>query len=189
MAARSVKWLSRVSISEEESTSQWQRRDYKAFGPNVGNNPDWSTAQAIQELPVQSAITNIEEHSPHTEEERALLRNYGLEEDFVKIFGYAFSGGGKGIQRVDVSVDGGNNWRQATLEKNESKGSQNWSWVQWNTMVPRTFVGREIVVKAVDEAYNTQVSHFRKSLCLFHSPRLIYLFAARKLRCLLELQR
>lgn len=158
VAARSVKWLSRVSIAEEESTSQWQRRDYKAFGPNVGNAPDWTAAKAIQELPVQSAITKIEEHSLHTEEERALLRNYGLEEDFVKISGYAFSGGGKGIQRVDISVDGGNNWRQATLEKNETKGSQNWSWVQWNTMVPRTFVGREIVVKAVDDAYNTQVS-------------------------------
>lgn len=76
----------------------------------------------------------------------------------MKISGYAFSGGGKGIQRVDVSVDGGNNWRQATLEKNEPKGSQNWSWVQWTTMVPRTFVGREIVVKAVDDSYNTQVS-------------------------------
>lgn len=160
VAARSVKWLSRISISEEESTSQWQRRDYKCFGPNVGSNPNWDCARAIQELPVQSAITNIEEHSPHTEEERAMLRNYGLEEDFVKISGYAFSGGGRGIQRVDISVDGGNNWRQATLEKSECKGSQTWSWTHWNTMVPRTFVGREIVVKAVDDAYNTQVSAF-----------------------------
>ena len=176
MAARSVKWLSRISIAEEESTSQWQRRDYKAFGPNVGNNPDWSSAKSIQETPVQSAITNIQEQSPHTEAERTLLKNYGLEEDFVRISGYAYSGGGRGIQRVDVSVDGGHYWRQATLEKNDAKGSQNWSWVQWNAMIPRTFVGREIVVKAVDDAYNTQVSSFLYGS--IRSPRLMERFLA-----------
>lgn len=157
VAARSVKWVSRISVSPEESTSQWQRRDYKLFGPNVGANPNWDSAKAIQEMPVQSAITSIEEHSPHTDAERAMLRNYGLEEDFVKISGYAYSGGGRAIQRVDISVDGGNSWRQATLESSPCKGSKSWSWTQWNTMVPRGYVGKEIVVKAVDDAYNTQV--------------------------------
>lgn len=157
VAARSVKWVSRISIAEEESTSQWQRRDYKCFGPNVGSNPNWERAMAIQELPVQSAITSIEEFSTQTERERTLLRNYGLEEDFVKICGYAFSGGGRGIQRVDVSVDGGGTWKQAKLEANSSKGSRQWSWTLWTHMVPKGYVGREIVVKAVDESYNTQV--------------------------------
>ncbi|KAL7007696.1 hypothetical protein EMMF5_002772 [Cystobasidiomycetes sp. EMM_F5] len=156
VAARSVKWVSRISIAEEESTSQWQRRDYKCFGPNVGSNPNWERAMAIQELPVQSAITSIEEFSTQTERERTLLRNYGLEEDFVKICGYAFSGGGRGIQRVDVSVDGGGTWKQAKLEANSSKGSRQWSWTLWTHMVPKGYVGREIVVKAVDESYNTQ---------------------------------
>lgn len=153
-----MKWLSRISISEEESTSQWQRRDYKCFGPNVTVNPDWSKAMAIQEMPVQSAITKIEEYSTQTEAERSLLRNYGLEEDFVKIAGYAYSGGGRAIQRVDVSVDGGLSWKQAKLEPNDAKGSQSWSWTKWSHMVPKGYVGREIVVKAVDEAYNSQVS-------------------------------
>jgi len=117
-------------------------------------------------------------------EERAMLRNYGLEEDFVNIQGYAFSGGGQGIQRVDVSVDGGNSWRQATIQKNEAKGAQNWSWVLWKTMVPRTFVGREIVVKAVDDAYNTQVGH---SLCYGAGTTPDRLSIARELRSYVEL--
>lgn len=112
---------------------------------------------AIQELPVQSAITSIQEFSSQTERERNLLRNYGLEEDFVKIAGYAFSGGGRAIQRVDISVDGGVSWKQAKLEPNESKGSKSWSWTLWTHMVPKGYVGKEIIVKAVDEAYNTQV--------------------------------
>lgn len=107
---------------------------------------------------MQSAITSIEEYSTQTEDERTLLRHYGLEEEFVKIGGYAYSGGGRAIQRVDVSVDGGVTWKQATLEPNASKGSKTWSWAKWTHMVPKGYVGKEIVVKAVDEAYNTQVS-------------------------------
>ncbi|KAJ3195310.1 hypothetical protein HK101_000500, partial [Irineochytrium annulatum] len=34
VAARSVKWLRRISVSDEESESHWQRRDYKGFGPS-----------------------------------------------------------------------------------------------------------------------------------------------------------
>ena len=62
-AARSVKWLGRVSVSSEEAQSQWQSRDYKCFGPNIKQadvtGEDWDAAQSMQESPVQSAITNI----------------------------------------------------------------------------------------------------------------------------------
>ncbi|KAJ3481045.1 hypothetical protein NLG97_g7918 [Lecanicillium saksenae] len=34
VAARSVKWLNQITLSEDESMSQWQRKDYKCFGPN-----------------------------------------------------------------------------------------------------------------------------------------------------------
>ncbi|MCJ1408506.1 hypothetical protein MMC19_002581 [Ptychographa xylographoides] len=61
VAARSVKLVSKIVTSEEESTSQWQRRDYKCFGPNQGSDPNWNSAPVIQEMPVQSAITKIQE--------------------------------------------------------------------------------------------------------------------------------
>ncbi|KAJ2972575.1 hypothetical protein NQ176_g7079 [Zarea fungicola] len=56
VAARSVKWLNQITLSEDESSSQWQRKDYKCFGPNQ-IKVDWEKAPSIQELPVQSAIT------------------------------------------------------------------------------------------------------------------------------------
>lgn len=34
---RSVKWVSAIKASSEESSSFWQRSDYKSFSPNV----DW----------------------------------------------------------------------------------------------------------------------------------------------------
>lgn len=50
--------------------------------------------------------------------------------------GYAFSGGGRGIVRVDVSVDGGATWSTARLQRaagqEESVGTgRAWAWVQW----------------------------------------------------------
>jgi sulfite oxidase len=98
VAARSVKWLSRIVLSDEESPSQWQRRDYKCFGPN-DTNPDWDSAPAIQELPVTSAITTAQVDGT----------------DKAALQGYAFSGGGREIVRVDVSLDGGKTWDQARL--------------------------------------------------------------------------
>lgn len=35
VAARSVKWLQKVVVSDEESQSHWQQRDYKGFCPGA----------------------------------------------------------------------------------------------------------------------------------------------------------
>jgi hypothetical protein len=35
VAARSVKWLEKVIVSEDESDSHWQQHDYKAFCPGA----------------------------------------------------------------------------------------------------------------------------------------------------------
>ncbi|KAI4165951.1 MAG: hypothetical protein LQ342_000382 [Letrouitia transgressa] len=160
VAARSVKWLNRIILSDEESPSQWQRRDYKCFGPNVGGNPDWDSAPAIQEMPVQSAITLLRDISAHSEQDRRLLQVYGLEEDSVAVEGYSFSGGGRRIVRVDVSANGGSSWHQAELLPDERRGAKAWAWRRWRWVLPRSQAGRTFVVKAVDEAYNTQPDHF-----------------------------
>ena len=161
VAARSVKWLSRIILSEEESPSQWQRRDYKCFGPNVGSNDaDWDSAPAIQEMPVQSAITSIRLISLYSAADRRLLQVYGLEEDSVLVEGYSFSGGGRRIVRVDVSADDGRSWHQAEFLQDESKGAKSWAWTRWRWVLPRWQVGRNFVVKAIDEAYNTQPGQY-----------------------------
>ncbi|KAI4125186.1 MAG: hypothetical protein LQ338_004410 [Usnochroma carphineum] len=160
VAARSVKWLSRIRTSDEESPSQWQRRDYKCFGPNVGGNPDWDSAPAIQETPVQSAITSLRDISPHSAQDSRLLQVYGLEEDSIAVEGYSYAGGGRRIIRVDVSANNGRTWQQAELLPSESKGAKAWAWTRWRWVLPRSQAGRCFVVKAVDEAYNTQPSDY-----------------------------
>lgn len=97
VGARQVKWLSKISLSDEESHCHWQRNDYKGFSPSTDwDTVDFKSAPSIQDLPVQSAIC---------EPANGASLEEGTEEFTVK--GYAWSGGGRDIVRVDVSPDGG----------------------------------------------------------------------------------
>lgn len=161
VAARSVKWVNKIVLSDEESTTQWQRRDYKCFGPNVGSEgADWESATSIQEMPVQSAITSLRNISTHSKRGRQLLQEYGLEENSIVIEGYCYSGGGRRVIRVDVSADGGVTWNQAKLLSDEAKGAKTWAWQRWRWVVPRREAGKCFVVKAIDETYNTQPNEY-----------------------------
>jgi sulfite oxidase len=157
VAARSVKWLSKIILSEDESQSQWQQRDYKCFGPNQGGQEvDWSSAPAIQETPVQSAITSLRNISYHSPADRKTLQVYGLEEDAVEVQGYAFSGGGRKIVRVDVSADEGRSWQQAEILPDDAQGHKSWAWRRWKLVLPKRLAGKVFAVKAIDEGYNVQ---------------------------------
>ncbi len=146
VGARSVKWLGEVRLSMDESSSHWQRRDYKSFSPAVDwdNICDsvWDSAPSIQEAPVVSAICDA--------------RRVG---DKVIVEGYAWSGGGRAIIRVDVSTDDGETWSVANLrEKTEEQRNQVYDWTLWSAEVPLADTKKDttIVCKAIDSAYNTQ---------------------------------
>ncbi|KAG6367825.1 hypothetical protein INS49_002020 [Diaporthe citri] len=168
VAARSVKWLSKIVIADEESTSQWQRRDYKSFGPNE-RNVDWDSAPAIQETPVTSAITKVLVGQCVRQADKftgpASLLDVSDGREPVALEGYAVSGGGRCISRVDVSLDGGRTWDQAELLADPGAGHKAWAWKRWRYLghltPPAGAEGQrpqcaEVVVKATDSSYNTQ---------------------------------
>ena len=177
VAARSVKWLSKIVVSDEESPSQWQRRDYKSFGPNEGANPDWDRAPAIQEMPITSAITSvwvgdsIRNEPPWPQAKSApgptgsARRGSESPNEPIAVQGYAYSGGGRAICRVDVSLDGGKTWDQAELlDDVPVGGSKQWAWKRWRyagKLTPAAAAGQctTLVVKATDDSYNTQPEH------------------------------
>ncbi|KAJ4163601.1 hypothetical protein LMH87_005321 [Akanthomyces muscarius] len=147
VAARSVKWLNQITLSEDESMSQWQRKDYKCFGPNQ-TKVDWEKAPAIQELPVQSAVTSLKlgewvKEKPAAAAGTDAGQNEPTAADDAReltLSGYAFSGGGRSIIRVDVSIDAGKNWTQAYLlpDCDPKPGSPSlchghgaWTWKRW----------------------------------------------------------
>ncbi|XP_022538148.2 sulfite oxidase, mitochondrial [Astyanax mexicanus] len=156
VGARNVKWLGKIVVSEEESQSHWQQNDYKGFSPSIDwDTVDYKSAPAIQELPVQSAITQPAEGA---------VVDRDMEEVTVK--GYAWSGGGREVVRVDVSLDGGKTWHVAELQSGK-KGQQPapppppgraWAWKLWEITIPLPEGAQELelVCKAVDSSYNSQ---------------------------------
>lgn len=146
VGARNVKWLARITVGPEESQSHWQQKDYKGFSPSVTwDTVDFSKAPAIQEMSVQSAIT---EPSPGTRVSPGVLT----------VKGYAWSGGGQSVIRVDVSLDGGKSWHEAKLTGEEQLPGQAWAWKLWQleTSVPTGTEELNIVCKVVDINYNEQ---------------------------------
>ena len=103
---------------------------------------------AIQEYPIQSAIC---EPSPGTTLD---------DSEEVTFKGYAWSGGGRGIIRVDVSIDGGKTWQCADLEKDKQPLHREWAWTIWEVTlpIPKHMRGKqlELVCKAVDTSHNAQ---------------------------------
>eukprot|EP00842_Homolaphlyctis_polyrhiza_P002854 jgi/Hompol1/356/HPOL_003107-RA len=162
VAARSVKWLGKISLSDDESPSHWQQRDYKGFSPSATlETSDYSTAKSIQELPVQSAILSPQPGATLVPDASGL----------ATIKGYAVSGGGRGINRVDVSIDGGKSWIDAELVQtpNQPYGRQ-WAWTHWEARIPASQLATaaknsptgeiKLVCKAVDSSYNSQPETF-----------------------------
>ena len=149
VGARSVKWVSRIVLSTEESPSIWQRRDYKLFPSNVDiSNVDYESSEAMQDMPVQSAICLPIPGS-----------TVDTSSGFVTLRGYAWSGGGRGISRVDVSINGGKDWSVAKLHSDQSqKPNRVWAWSLWEATVPVSAgTGQlDIVCKAMDSSCNMQ---------------------------------
>ncbi|KAI1400268.1 Oxidoreductase, molybdopterin-binding domain-containing protein [Hypoxylon fuscum] len=163
VAARCVKWVNKIVVSDEESNTTWQRRDYKCFGPNEVKQ-DWDKYKAIQVMPITSAITRTMLKRGDKNLDGQTAESTGP--PIVEVEGYAYSGGGREIQRVDISLDGGQTWDQAQLldDTRLERGSKSWCWKRWKyeAALPETTKTSNgeskttLVVKATDDAYNTQ---------------------------------
>jgi len=152
VGVRNIKWLNKVKTSTEEAEGVWQRgMAYKSFGPSVTSldGIDVGSYAAMQEMPVQSVILSPQ---PGAKLEPG---------DEVTVRGLAWSGGGRGIIRVDVSADDGATWQTATLTEgaDQARGKA-WAWTFWEAEVTvadaQSPTRATLVCKALDAAHNSQ---------------------------------
>jgi sulfite oxidase len=87
----------------------------------------------------------------------------------MEVRGYAYSGGGNRIIRVDITGDQGKSWIAADLQQlddGENVGpGRHYAWTLWTAWVPIA-EGQKIIEvwsKAVDSNYNTQPETFRNT--------------------------
>ncbi|EDV95285.1 sulfite oxidase, mitochondrial [Drosophila grimshawi] len=156
VGARNVKWLTRIVVTDSESDSHWQQNDYKGFSPSTDwDTVDFSLAQAIQAMPVTSAICTP------MPEERVKVDKDGC----ITVRGYAWSGGGRRIERVDLTSDAGKTWHVAQLEQENLPDGRHYGWSLWTARLPISADQQkeqhmEIWAKAVDSSYNVQPEAF-----------------------------
>lgn len=151
VGVRNVKWLTKITLSDEEAQGPWQRgMSYKGFGPSTKtlDGIDVEAIPSLQEQPVQSAIMIPKNGS-------------AVHPGPNMVQGYAYSGGGRGIVRVDVSSDGGKSWKTATLNAGKEQPlDRAWAWTFWDCVVDIPECSEtetvQIICKATDASYNVQ---------------------------------
>ena len=183
---RNVKWVKRIAVTAEASELDSGSRLDRHFAPDVSwtdhrrhcdpKDEEGHTlirtdqGPVIQTLPVQSIVCD-----PPNE---TVLPAKGR--DTITVRGIAWSGGGRGICRVEASLDGGANFTAAellpqcgqcdqdgSLPPPEQGMGRNWAWTQWEAQLPipkdvqeKVASGQpakvDICCKAVDGDFNSQ---------------------------------
>ena len=141
VGARSVKWLSSVTLRDAPSDNPYQAREYKLFPPGVSaETVDYSEGLMLGDLQVDAAICEPEEGE-------------ALDAGPISVRGYAVAGGGRSVERVDVSSDGGRTWVQAVLSEG---AGEPWAWSLWETNLELGPGEHRIVARALDSSAGTQ---------------------------------
>lgn len=166
---RQVKWVTGISVdaapSNLDSGSKLDRhfcRDISfehhiRFGESKLR---LDQAPVLQTLGVQSIVCR-----PSNNAQISLAKGA----DSVEISGIAYAGGGRGISRVEVSIDGGKKFTGAEVDTplDYSYAGRNWAWVRFHQKVPLTAEMKkklskgkklelEFVSRAVDGDFNFQ---------------------------------
>jgi sulfite oxidase len=140
IGARSVKWLANINVQEQSSTNYFQRKAYRIFPPEVkAGEVDWEHGTMLGDLPLNSVICQPQEGETLTE---------GL----IAINGYAITGEGHLVDRVEISLDGGITWTDAHLQTKANP----WSWHFWKTTLDPRPGYYQIIVRAWDSSGRTQ---------------------------------
>ena len=145
IGARSVKWLSEISLQREPSDNFFQSRAYKLFPPDVrADTADWDQGETLGDLSVHAVICRPQDGETLFAGEKLIQ-------------GYAVTGGGHRIERVEIAVDGGTNWVAARL----GEADDPWTWRFWEADVRLEPGPVEIVARAWDSGSNSQPEEAR----------------------------
>ena len=140
IGARSVKWVNAITVQPAPSENYFQALDYRILPPEA--DPD--TVPEGQGIALSTLPLNCDVLVPTDGDQVAA--------GTLTIRGWAMAGDGRGIGRVDVSLDGGLAWRQANLHPAPSR----WAWRPWSATVDVAPGPLSITARAWDDTGVTQ---------------------------------
>jgi sulfite oxidase len=139
IGARSVKWVSQITVADSPSDNYFQATSYRLLSPDA----DPASAKPGAGVSLGPFAVNADILRPT---EGAAVPGP------VTVAGYAVAGDGRQVARVDVSCDGGHTWRRAILGEELSP----WSWRRWHVTLPLPAGPAEVTVRAWDSAAEAQ---------------------------------
>jgi sulfite oxidase len=151
IGARSCKWVYKINALKEPSMGPVQRQEYLYFTPQIGKqNAKYSNGFSIQNMPVSSAIIF------------PLDKQTIVHSGKITMSGWAYSGGGNWVQRVEVSNDGGSVWYAVDEENLTTK--HYYAWRLWKFDIPVDAEGWiELCVRTWDSSNNTEPTLVRSA--------------------------
>ncbi|KAH6775045.1 nitrate reductase 1 [Perilla frutescens var. hirtella] len=159
IGGRMVKWLKRIIVTTKESDNYYHFKDNRVLPSHVdaelANAEAWwyKPEHIINELNINSVITTP------CHEEILPINSWTTQRPYT-LRGYSYSGGGKKVTRVEVTMDGGETWQVCSLDHPEkpNKYGKYWCWCFWSLEVEVLDLlgAKEIAVRAWDETHNTQ---------------------------------
>ncbi|MCW2559961.1 MAG: putative oxidoreductase [Mycobacterium sp.] len=140
IGARSVKWVTAITVQPGPSENYFQALDYRILPADA--DPD--TAAPGEGISLSSVVLNCDILVP---DDGATVPAGPL-----AIRGWAAAGDCSSIARVDVSLDDGRTWRQAKLEPVRSR----WAWRTWSLTVEVPHGPISLTARAWDDTGLTQ---------------------------------
>jgi sulfite oxidase len=134
IGARSVKWLREITLQEQASSNPYQARDYKVFPPEVtAATADWSRGRTLERLSLNAVITTPQDGET-------------VVAGPTMIEGYAITGEEAGIDRIELSLDGGETWTTADIVERADP----YAWCFWEVRANLPPGDCALVVRAWD---------------------------------------
>ena len=123
----SLKWINKISVQDKETEARMYHRYYKWFPKHI-TNPDKQLDEVMATPPVTELNTNAVPFQPRD--------GTSAKKGPVKVTGYCFTGGGRPVHSVQVSIDGERTWQKAKVVR-EEKTSQGrcYAWVLWELIL------------------------------------------------------
>ncbi|KAG7345914.1 oxidoreductase molybdopterin binding protein [Nitzschia inconspicua] len=158
IGGRMIKWLKEIRVLKHESKNHYHYHDNKILPPTVDAEralkEGWWYRQEyiLNELSLNSVIAQ-----PNHNDTLPIARSIN---SLIEIGGYAHTGGGRPVVRVEISLDQGETWLTTELNRKERPNPYGmyWCWVWWAISIPvAALVGcKEIWCRAWDSSQAPQ---------------------------------
>merc|ERR1719506_1771119 len=168
IGGRMIKWLSKIEVSDKETDNFYHVYDNRVFPPHIVSK-EVATTEKIWKDPlyrIDDRNLNCAIWSPGHSTKLTVAESEGgwrlqptqPSAKSTTLSGYAYNGAGRPVNRVEVTLNGGRNWRVAQINRLEpaNEHGKQWCWVFWSCEVPLTALAgsSELCARAWDDSQN-----------------------------------